>query len=454
MEQNGRGKKIVTALVALAIAAVFFFAGFAVARLTKKREVSSFEWAMKIVGENYYKDVTSGEFLNGSLKGLADSLDPYCEYYTAAEYKKAVASNSGKKSGVGVSFTYVGEGVHPQNKSGILIESVVGNSPAYKSGLRAGEFISSASCGGEPIPFDSAADFSSFIDARADGENFTLYSDRGEYQVAKSAYTQSYCYMATNSNQWDIVYENNMREIKETDSRPEFSCLPDGAAYLRLDQFFGNAANEMAELIGIFNAENCTSLILDLRGNGGGYVNVMSDISGIFTGQLENANPISMRAVYRDGHSENSYVTKRFAAEKQLPAGTKVSVLADNGTASASEALIGVLIDNNVIDYEDIYISDFGDKYMSYLKSAGSGAAEKNKRTYGKGIMQSTFVNRRTGEALKLTTAQIYWPDKTKNISIHDVGLNAKMGCKTVPTEWDVTFGDTQLDDAVKEIYG
>lgn len=445
MEQSGRGKKIAAVFIALAIAIVFFFAGFVTAKLTKKREVSSFEWAMKIVGENYYKDVSSGDFLNGSLKGLVEEkLDIYSAYYTAAEYRAVLASNSGRKSGVGVSFTYVGEGDHPQDKSGILIESVVGNSPAYKSGLRAGEFISSASCNGEtPKPFTSRDDFTNFIDARADGEEFTLYSDHGEYSVAKSAYTQSYCYMATADKQWNIFYENKKREIKETDGGLD---LPDGAAYLRLDQFFGNAAYEMAELIEKFNAESCTSLILDLRGNGGGYVDVMCDISGIFTGQLPDSNPIAMRAVFKDGHSENSYVTKKFAVEKQLPAGTKVSVLADNNTASASEALIGVLIDNGVIDYGDIYISDFGKQYLDF-----TGAKQEEPRTYGKGIMQSTFVNPRTGEALKLTTAKIYWPKG--EVSIHDVGLNTSMGCKTVPTEWDVTFGDTQLAKAVEMIY-
>lgn len=452
--ESGKAKKIVTALIAVAIAVVFFLAGFVTSRLTKKREVSSFEWAMKIVGENYYKDVPSGNFLDRSLKGLAASLDPYCEYYTAAEYKAALASNGGSKSGVGVSFTYVGKGDHPQGKSGVFIESVVGNSPAYKKGLRAGEFISSGTYNGEtPKPFNSRKDFTDFIDARADGEQFTLYSDHGVYTLAKSEYTQSYCYMATADKQWEIVYENQKPTINEIASRPEFSCLPEGAAYLKLDQFFGGAAYEMAELIEKFNAENCTSLILDLRGNGGGYVNVMCYISGIFTGQLQNSNQIAMRAVFKDGHSENSYVNKKFLAEKQqLPEGTKVSVLADNGTASASEALIGVLIDNGVIDYGDIYISDFGDEYMAFLKAAGSYSAGKNCRTYGKGIMQSTFVNNRTGEALKLTTAQIYWPKG--ETSIDRDGLNTEMGCKTVPTEWDVTFGDTQLATAVEMIYG
>ncbi len=208
----------------------------------------------------------------------------------------------------------------------------------------------------------------------------------------------------------------------------------------------------MAELIEKFNAQECKSLILDLRGNGGGYVNVMCDMAGIFTGRLGNAEKVAMRAVYKSGKVEAYAVNRNFCASKQqLPAGTKVSVLADNGSASASEALIGVLIDNGVIDYGDIYISDFGEEYLAF-----SGTENKNKRTYGKGIMQTTFVNHSTGEALKLTTAKIYWPKGL--ISIHDIGLRGDiegdMRCKTVKTDWEVTYGDTQLAAAVAAIYG
>ncbi|MCM1437622.1 MAG: S41 family peptidase [Roseburia sp.] len=446
MEQKGKGKKIITAVVAVVIAAVFFAAGFLVARLSKRREVSSFEWAMKIIGENYYDDVSMNAFLVGSLKGFADEcLDSYSAYYTAEEYNAVKASNSGRKSGVGVSFSYLPQGTYPGDKSGVYIESVVGGSPAYESGLRAGEFILSATAGGNTVTFNGSNDFSDFIDGLDDGERFTLVSDRGQYELAKSAYTASYCYMATADKQWSVSYGENGRVISETVGGKD--CLPEGAAYLRLDQFFGNAAYEAAELIEKFNAENCTSLILDLRGNGGGYVDVMCDISGIFTGQLQNSEKIAMRAVYRDGHSENYAVTRRFSGSELLPAGTKVSVLADNGTASASEALIGVLIDNKVISYGDIYISDFGENYLSF-----TGTQAKDCRTYGKGIMQSTFVNPRTGEALKLTTAKIYWPKG--EVSIHDVGLNTSMGCKTVPAAWDVTFGDEQLAEAVDMIYG
>lgn len=444
-----KGKKVLkillTVAVAIVIAAAAFFCGFITSHLTRSRQAASFDWAIKTIRNNYYQDVPTDDILSGTLKDVAAKyLDIYSDYYTAEEYKAITASNRGSKSGVGVSYAYVGEGAHPSGKSGILIESVVGNSPAYRSGLRAGEFVTAVERGSQTAEITSGESFATCIDSLADGEKFKLVTDRGEYELAKSEYTASYCTMSTSTAQWSVVYDSDGANVRKTDGGIDY--LPDGAAYLRLDQFYGSAAWEMASLIEIFNAQKCTSLVLDLRGNGGGYVDVMCDIAGIYTGQLPERNKIGMIAVYKDGKKEAYSVKVGYPRSSQLPAGTKVSVLADNGTASASEALIGVLIDNGVIDYGDIYISDFSEKYLAF-----SHTADKNCRTYGKGIMQTTFPNPLTGEALKLTTAKIYWPKG--EVSIHDIGLNVGQGCKTVKAEWDVTYGDEQLEKAVKAIY-
>lgn len=451
---NKKTRVIVTVIIAIAISLVSFFGGFAVSRLARKKEVSSFEWALKTIRDNYYEDIPEEKLLYCALNGMTASglagacLDKYSAYYTAEQYRELVATHGGSMSGVGISFTYVpSDEKYPQAASGVIIESVVGNSPAFYSGLEAGEYVTGAK--DREGAFGSQKEFIDYIDGKKTGEKFTLITDRGEYEMAKSNYTASYCTMSTKTADWNINYDGGGMNVVKTSENAGIDCLPDGAAYLRLDQFYGNAAYEMAELIGEFNAENCTSLILDLRGNGGGYVDVMCDMSGIYTGQLQNPHKTAMQAVYRNGKKEVYYVNNLFPQNKRLPAGTKVSVLADNGTASASEALLGVLIDNGVIDYGDVYISEFSDRYLDF-----TGTRAKNGRTYGKGIMQTTFVRPFTGEALKLTTAKIYWPKGVT--SIHDVGLSAADGenkCNAVYTDWDVTYGDLQLAEAVKMIY-
>ena len=64
--------------------------------------------------------------------------------------------------------------------------------------------------------------------------------------------------------------------------------------------------------------------------------------------------------------------------------------------------------------------------------------------------MQTTFRNDKTGEALKLTTAQIFWPDG--ETSIHDKGVTLANGCTAVKTAWQHTLPDEELRSAVEII--
>lgn len=413
-------------------------------------ETSAYRWAREYIDAYYYWDLPDDCEYKGSVKQfVSDYLDMYSAFYTKDEYASVISSGSGNMSGLGISCEYVSAGEHPQGGSGVLLVKVVGNSPAFKAGLRAGEFVKSGTAGGSTVQFDSAKSFTDFLNSFPAGQKFTLTTDKATYEVAKEAYTASYCRMSTNAKDWSISYDGETLKVDETEGGIE--CLPDGAAYLRLDQFYGNAADEMGALIAEYNAENCTSLILDLRGNGGGYVDVMSDISNIYTGQLQNAHKYTCYAEYKGGRRESYNSQKVFTPEQSFRAGMKLSVLADNGTASASEALIGVLISNGVMKYSDVYISDFSDEYVNYLKKYSEGDV-KNCKTYGKGIMQTTFMHQIYRYAIKLTTAKIYWPDGTT--CIHGEGLTEKAGCKTVKTDWEITYADEQLARAVGLIYG
>lgn len=432
-------KKILTAALSVTALAACLLCG-----CVKTSAASSYDWIIKTIKKNYYVDIPEDKLHKSVMEGgLSSVLDRYSAYYTQEEYAQVAASNSGSKSGVGISYMYLPEGVNERG-SGVLITDVIGGSPAYASGLKTGAFVSAISYGGEKISITSQNDFTSFIQSKSTGEKFAFITDGGEYEMSKEEYTASYCTMSTAEKTYSIYYENG--SLKMDDKEEGISFLPIGAAYIKLDQFYGNAKNEFAYLMEKYNAENCTSLILDLRRNGGGYVDVMQGISGIFTGQKAPSGSVAMTAVYKNGRKENFPIYRVSDVRYAFPEGAKLSVLADNGTASASEALIGALISYGIMDYTDVYLSDFSQSYLDF-----TGTADKNCRSYGKGIMQSTFENKSTGEVLKLTTAKIYWPNGT---CIHDVGLNTEMNCKTLKTDWCVTYGDEQLAQAVKAIYG
>ncbi len=428
---NKKFKRALFAACAVVLAAAVFMLGFFTRIWTQTGAADSLEWALGVIGDKYYEEV-DGDFAGVAVDAVVVKyLDIYSEYYTAEEYEAVLQSNAGSKTGIGVTYSF-------RDGSGALVNSVMGNSPAFKSGLRAGKILVGGSKGGIRTDFDGKDDFGAFIDSVADGESILLFSSDGDtYELAKSQYTASYVFMCTNTTAWTVEYNVRGEIVLVESPADRIEYLPDGAAYIRLLQFYGNAAEEFGRMVEKFNESGCTSLYLDLRENGGGYVSVMQGISGFFV----NGGSLVMEARYKDGR------TDKYSAASQktrVPSGTDVFILANNSTASASEALAGALISYGVLGYGDVFISEYGDDYFEWLGVPPE--AGKNGRTYGKGIMQETVVNYATGEALKLTTARIYWPNGK---TIHDTGLTASDGCTLVQADWSVTLPDTELQRVV-----
>lgn len=440
-------KRAIAVIAAAVILAAVFFAGYFTRKLTQPEYVSSYEWVMKTIKENYYYDFDEKACRGLSLKEIGAKLDRYSDYYTAEEYKKIYSDNAGEKSGVGITYNFVPE------KSAVIV-TVAGNSPAYLGGIRAGDILTGGYyVDGEEkkeVKFDSAEKFSGFIDKRETGEKFSLVSKDGDgkeesFEVSKEFYTASYAFYATKKTAWEVRYTADAKEPSLYESpKDKIGFLPEGTAYIRLNQFFGNAGDEFGRLTEKFNADGCGSLIIDLRNNGGGYVSVMQDIAGYFTSGLSQKTSVAMTARYKNGKTE-VYNCVKHSGAGVVSKDKNIYVLANSGTASASEALIGVLVSYGCLKYENIFISKFSDEYMKF-----AGAEAKTERSYGKGIMQTTFTRRTTGEALKLTTAQIYWPDGS---CIHDAGLTKKNGCRLSAAEWTATKGDKELENIIAKYF-
>lgn len=445
--QNKVRNRIIAVVAALLVAVAAFLAGFFVHRAAVN------DWVINTVANNYYKPLTKSQLKNLTPQEIIQKyLDKFCAYYTGEEYAAVQQSNAGAKKGVGFSYTFV--------RGGIFLNTVMGNSPAYNAGLRAGDTLVSGSVGGKKKVFSKVDDLSDLINSASDGEDIVLEKTDGvSVTVKKAEYSASYVSMATNSSAWTFTGDKNLSLTEIEEDRREY--LPENAAYIRLEQFYGDGtAEHFGKLIEVFNEKDCDTLILDLRSDGGGYVNLMSALSGFFLAPVTNIkSAVTMKAQYRDS-TENFGVFDgkykiNYTESNCVPAGTAVYVLANSGTASASEALIGTLISYNVTKYENVYISDYSEgEYFDWLKEHNSEYLAKNGKTYGKGIMQTTYLNRGLGyikEAFKLTTAQIYWQN---GVTIHGKGLSAQMGCKTVFADWVITRDDSELKRVVKDIYG
>lgn len=433
-------KSAVIALIVIAVALAGFTAGYFTHKLSRGNSVSSYEWFVDTVGKYYYFGADETQFTGSGLSYIADKyLDKYSEYYTKEEYEREQKSNEGSKSGLGLSYGFA-EG------KGIYVASVVGNSPAYMQGLRAGEWLVSGGKGGEVSPFNSASDFSALVSSADDGEAITLVSAGGkEYTAAKAEYTASYTYMATQSTAWTFGDSADGGLAMYETPNEKIPCLPQGCAYIRLSQFYGTADKEFYRLIEKFNAEKCTSLVLDLRTNGGGYVRTMQAIAGCFA---EGESKLAMVARDKNGKEQRYNCAKISDPAQRVSPETEVYVLANSSTASASEALMGAMICYGALGYENIFLSDYSEEYLGYLKK--SGGEVKTARTYGKGIMQTPFENKATGEVLKLTTAKIFWSDSTT--SIHDRGITVADGCIPLKAQWQHTLPDSELELACEII--
>ncbi len=435
-----RPAKIIAAVAACVAAAaalaLVFFAGWWARGCAG---ASPYDWALDIIERYYYKDVDAGNADEIALDALVEEyLDAYSAYYTAEEYKALQNSNAGNKSGFGITSTFI-------PGSGVTVVNAVGNSPAFASGLRSGDVLLSGELDGAVTEFFSLEDFSAFAARAGEGEEVTVNCASGEsFTFAKAEYAASYVLFATNSSAWTFTGGN--ADVLTESASDAISYLPDGAAYVCLSQFYGNAPRQFAAAVEKFNELGCTSLVIDLRSDGGGYVDVMQKIAGCFESCTPGAEAMSAR--HKNGSTE-TYPVERLSSSSVVSADADVYVLANSNTASASEALVGCLISYGVLDGGDVYISEYS---AGYLDAVGLTAEQaKSGRTYGKGIMQSTFYNPVTGEALKLTTAQIFWPDGT---TIHDRGLSASDGCKTVASPLPSACYGSELRSAVKEIFG
>ena len=455
MQNNGsqakkmsRGKKILWAVVAVLAAAALFFAGFFVYYLTLPAQVRSLLWIKDKIDSEYYQDIDDDEFWDAVLDGAVSVLDRYSAYYTADEYDVVVDSSRGISQGIGLSFfsgsNMIAEAAY---NSPAFYARPQGEGAAWNTGLETGMYVTGAggsaaeiedtfalvSGSGDTAVYSYSA-LNTLLSGYSVGETVymrvsTVSSHETEecaiVPVTLARYTESYVLYAADGEAYIYAYTDGAGEWKNVSEYVSVDEKVSGdTAYIHLSSFYGNAVTEFGRAAQAYKEDGKGRLLLDLRNDGGGSVRVMQGIAAYLMKDAQSDSEPVMRAVYGNGREEvylagGDYYDEYFA-------GSEIYVAANRNTASASEALIGVMLSYNTIGYENIFITDL---------SGGTQAA----RTYGKGIMQTTFENRFTGEAIKMTTATIHWPDEASTC-IHDKGITTADGA--VPTQGAKTFGD------------
>ena len=230
-----------------------------------------------------------------------------------------------------------------------------------------------------------------------------------EYKLSAKEYKASYVVYFDSEKIYEFSSDYGKNPVATERENTEYTDIEkedDKTAYIKLNQFEGNAGSEMESTLKYMRSRGRTRLILDLRYNGGGSMSVLTDIAADFIDNGGKKKSVVAYAINSKGEKQ-TYSTSSNQYNGFL---TSVAVIANENTASASECLIGALSCYGVL-------GENPEQKIVLIKNSSGDV-----KTYGKGIMQTTFIMR-NGGALKLTTAKIYWPDA--KTCIHAKGITS-----------------------------
>lgn len=296
------------------------------------------------IEEEFYADVPSRDTLiAGAASGMTDTLnDPYARYYTAEEYEEYLSSINGEYHGIGL---LVGQ----PDQTGSEVLEVYGGSSAQTAGIKAGDIITHAN--GRPTANMPLDDLRMLIADESD-EGVVLTLLRGEEIIEVTVISG------------DI-----------TVNRVEHALFNQHTGYISISMFTGSCAEEFESAIKDLKNRKFQSLVIDLRNNPGGSLDVVVDVADVILGR-------GMRIVSvgpADSKEEEIYDAKG------SPIGVPVAVLVNENSASASEILAAAIQENQL-------------------------GVVVGTDTYGKGVVQTTMYIEATGGWLKLTTDAYYTP--------------------------------------------
>ncbi|MFM1874812.1 MAG: hypothetical protein RL266_549 [Bacteroidota bacterium] len=305
-----------------------------------------FDDVLNLIADKYVEHPDYDKLVDEAIIGLVTELDPHSEYMTAEEYKAMNEPLTGNFEGIGVQFNII--------KDTIAVVSPISGGPSERLGIRSGDKI--------VVIEDTVVAGIGITNADVISK---LRGDKGTKVRIK-------------------IFRRGVKGLIdytiERDKIPIFSLdasymLTENIGYIKLNRFAQTTMQEFYEALDELEPQGMENLVLDLRGNSGGYLNTAIELSDEF---LED----NQLVVYTEGVSnpkKDSYATKKGRFEKG-----KLVVLIDEGSASASEIVAGAVQDHD----RGLIVG---------------------RRSFGKGLVQRPF-KLRDGSTLKLTTARYYTP--------------------------------------------
>ncbi|MBR3255116.1 MAG: S41 family peptidase [Clostridia bacterium] len=306
-----------------------------------------------IIDKYFLGEVDEERLREGAIAGYIDGLnDPYTEYITKEEMKDYIEDTKGNFVGIGIYIT------NNVREDLIQVFSVISGSPAEAAGIQVGDLIKTID--GKEYTSDDY----DIICSKIKGEEGSIV----KIEVLRDNETLTF----------------DVKREKVVLNKVEGEVLENNIGYIKLSSFDETTSKEFKEKFEELQSQNITSLIIDLRNNGGGIVNEALKIADF----IADKGSTLLYEIDKDDHetvkkSDNDPIIN-------MP----IVILVNEKTASSSEIFAGALKD------------------LGKAKIVGTN-------TYGKGVIQQ-ILSLPDGSGLKITTEQYKTPSKN---TIHKKGI-------------------------------
>lgn len=361
-------KKFGKFILALILVAGVGFTGFtlgqnsSVSKSSSTRDaehIAQMEGLKSLLDQNFLFDYDDEQIYEGSLKGMFANLgDPYTAYYTPDEFKKLMESLNGRYSGIGLSVQASKEGY-------IKAVSVFDDSPAKEAGIESGDYITKVN--GKAFGPNQLEEAVAEIKGEP-GSDVTLTILRTEEGT-------------TNSKEFDVKVTRADVNVDTIDD-DILEVRGKKIGYIHIKAFDDITWKDFSDSYSKLMAQDIDGLILDVRNNPGGALDVVINIADNF---LDEGVIVTTK-----DKKGNVATEKSDANASDIP----MVVLQKENSASASEILAGAMKDRG------------------RAKVIGT-------QSFGKGVVQKVF-NLEDGAGAKITISEYFTPNGTQ---INKVGV-------------------------------
>ncbi|MCX4260752.1 MAG: S41 family peptidase [Muribaculaceae bacterium] len=302
---------------------------------------------LDIISENYVDQVDLDSLIETTIPSMLENLDPHTAYIPAADLDEVNADLEGSFSGIGISFQVMNDT--------ITVVEIISGGPSEKVGLMAGDRIVEVN------------------DSTVAGTDIT--PDQVRALLRGAAGTQVKLGVMRNTSPDMLTYTVTRGDIPVTSIDASY-MIEDRIGYIKVNKFGRNTYEEFYTEMLMLDRAGAKDIILDLRGNGGGFLDVAIRMANEFL----NRDNLIVMTKGRDG--------ELLFAAKSDGSGSfrndRVVILIDEFSASASEIMAGAIQDND----RGIIIG---------------------RRSFGKGLVQQQ-INLADSSAMRVTTARYYTP--------------------------------------------